>query len=88
VAGVGPSEVAAVLQRGEEVITRQDPRHRYNGGRGDVPGAASPSMVTTPVVAIGEDAIANALAGAAGRRVVLTHVREAWAGLNQGGDIA
>lgn len=33
VAGLRPNEVPAILQKGEEVITRQDPRHRYNGGR-------------------------------------------------------
>jgi hypothetical protein len=32
VAGLRPNEVPAILQRGEEVLTRQDPRHRYNGG--------------------------------------------------------
>ncbi len=30
--GIAGDEVPTVLQRGEEVITRQDPRHRYNGG--------------------------------------------------------
>lgn len=34
VAGLAPNEVPAILQRGEEVLTRQDPRHRYNGGMG------------------------------------------------------
>lgn len=33
VAGLRPNEVPAILQKGEEVLTRQDPRHRYNGGR-------------------------------------------------------
>ncbi|MGV8954043.1 MAG: tape measure protein [Cypionkella sp.] len=41
-------------------------------------------IVTTPIVAIGDDAIANALAGAAGERVVLTHVRANWEGLQRG----
>ena len=34
VAGLRPDEVPAVLQRGEEVITKDDPRHRYNGDSG------------------------------------------------------
>lgn len=32
VAGLAPNEVPAVLQKGEEVLTRADPRHRMNGG--------------------------------------------------------
>ncbi|NMM46572.1 hypothetical protein HH303_18925 [Rhodospirillaceae bacterium KN72] len=36
---VAPGEVPAILKRDEEVLTRSDPRHRYNFGRGS--GAAS-----------------------------------------------
>lgn len=32
VAGLGADEVPAVLKKGEEVLTKNDPRHRYNGG--------------------------------------------------------
>ena len=32
VAGLGPNEVPVIAERGEEVITRSDPRHRFNGG--------------------------------------------------------
>lgn len=32
VAGLKPDEVPAILQRGEEVLTKDDPRHRNNGG--------------------------------------------------------
>lgn len=32
IAGLRPDEVPAVLQRGEEVLTANDPRHRDNGG--------------------------------------------------------
>lgn len=31
---LGPGEVPAILHRGEEVLTRSDPRHRANMGRG------------------------------------------------------
>lgn len=34
IAGLAPDEVPTVLRRGEEVLTRQDPRHRFNGGLG------------------------------------------------------
>jgi tape measure domain-containing protein len=32
VAGLAPDEVPAVLKRNEEVLTEDDPRHRFNGG--------------------------------------------------------
>ena len=32
-AGLRPDEVPAILQKNEEVITRDDPRHTFNGGR-------------------------------------------------------
>lgn len=32
IAGLAPDEVPAVLHRDEEVLTRNDPRHRWNGG--------------------------------------------------------
>lgn len=34
--GLAGGEVPAILQRGEEVLTRRDPRHRMNGGAGGV----------------------------------------------------
>jgi hypothetical protein len=79
IAGLAPDEVPAILRRGEEVITETDPRHRDNGGRGGAGG-----RVTTPIVAIGDDAVANAMAGVAGEDVVITHVRNNWEGLMRG----
>src|SRR5690606_19527794 len=32
IAGLAPDEVPAILRRGEEVLTADDPRHRANGG--------------------------------------------------------
>ncbi|MXV13506.1 hypothetical protein DYQ93_21195, partial [Xanthomonas sp. LMG 8992] len=78
-AGLGPDEVPAVLQRGEEVLTRNDPRHRANGGAGG--GSSAPPSV---VVAIGDNAVADALAGKAGEDGVMAHVRNNWDGLHRG----
>lgn len=39
VAGLAPDEVPTILQRGEEVLTRNDPRHRDNGGLTNEGGA-------------------------------------------------
>lgn len=30
-----PNEVPTILERGEEVLTRKDPRHQYNQGSGN-----------------------------------------------------
>lgn len=79
IAGKEPNEVYAVLERGEEVLAKNDPRHRYNGGM-----SGDRTIVKTPVVAIGDQAIADALAGAAGEHVILTHVRRNWGGLTRG----
>ncbi|MCW0398774.1 hypothetical protein NB688_000588 [Xanthomonas sacchari] len=79
VAGLTSKEVPAILERGETIRTRQQERalqarqaQRSGGDR-----------VTTPIVAIGDDAVANALAGAAGENVVITHVRNNWGTLSR-----
>lgn len=78
IAGLAPDEVPAILQRGEEVLTQQDPRHRNNGGgQGGV-------VVKQPIVAIGDRAVADAMAGAAGEDVTVTHVRNNWEALTRG----
>lgn len=81
IAGLAPDEVPTILQRGEEVITQRDSRHRDNGG---LSAGGGPGMVTTPVVAIGDAEVANAMAGAAGERIVLTHVKANWGALTGG----
>lgn len=45
-------------------------------------GGGGRSVVTTPIVVIGDDAVANAMAGAAGENIVITHVRNNWGALN------
>lgn len=73
-AGLKPNEVPSILERGEEVITRSDSRHRLNGGlSGD--NVSSGMMPLSQVLAIGDDEIANAMAGAAGAKVTLTHIK-------------
>ncbi len=48
IAGLRPGEVPTILQRGEEVLTRDDPRHIFNGagnGQEGVSAAAEPRIV-------------------------------------------
>lgn len=77
IAGLKPNEVPAILERGEEVLTRADARHRNNsGGKGAGRGMAQ-------ILAIGEEQIAKAMAGAAGRETFLTFIRTERATINQ-----
>ncbi len=80
IAGLKPDEVPAILQTGERVLSRRQTA-MYDA---TVAAGSSAGRVTTPIVAIGDDAVANALAGAAGEDVVLTHVRNNWEGLARG----
>lgn len=70
IAGLRPNEVPAILQKGEEVITRGDPRHRNNTGGG---GSGGNSL--SQILAIGDREIASAMKGAAGEEVWVTHLR-------------
>lgn len=73
-------EVAAVLEMGETVRTQQQEKAlqaRLDAGSGNV-------LVKQPIVVIGDRAVADALAGAAGEDIVLTHVRNNWNSLQAG----
>ena len=70
VVGLKPNEVPIIAERGEEMLTREDPRHRANGGKG---GGGDRGL--TQILAIGEDQVARAMAGRAGGDMVLTHIR-------------
>lgn len=73
IAGLRPDEVPAILQRGEEVLSKSDPRNILNGG--GAPAAAAPATPVRNVLAVGDDEIANAMSGAAGESVVLNILR-------------
>jgi hypothetical protein len=62
------NEIPAILQTGERVLSREQNRELSNQAGGQ--------KVLQPIVVLGEAALANALAGAAGREIVLTHVRD------------
>lgn len=72
--GLKPDERAAILQTGEEVLSRDNPRNIMNASRkqGSASAAARP---VKQVLAIGEDQIAQAMQGSAGQDVTLTHIR-------------
>lgn len=78
IAGLAPDEVPAILQQGEEIIKRNDPRHRFNGG-----GQSAPPPTVRQVLTFSEDELAGAMAGTAGEKVVITHIRRNAATLKQ-----
>lgn len=84
IAGLKPDEVPAILQTGERVLSRRQTA-AYDAAVAGASGSGGAGVVTTPIVAIGDDAVANALAGAAGERVVMTHVRNNMEAIQRGG---
>ena len=64
VVGLKPDEVPAILQTGEEVLSRNDPRNRMNGGAG---GGANVQIVNAIDA---ESVVAAGLQGSAGRQII------------------
>ena len=70
IAGLKPGEVPSILMQGEEVLTRDDPRHIMNGGGGGGGGAVK------IVNAFDEgDVISKAMETKAGEKAILNFVR-------------
>ncbi|ALJ12542.1 peptidoglycan DD-metalloendopeptidase family protein [Sphingopyxis macrogoltabida] len=72
-AGLKPNEIPAILERGEEILTRGDPRHALNGG-----GAGEPPVVNIRNININDsvDQLDQALnGGSKGDRVMLNWIR-------------
>ena len=75
IAGLKPDEVPTILKQNEEVLTEDDPRHRFNRKPENGDAGSAQAQPIKQVLAIGEDEIANAIASSAGEKVVLTHIR-------------
>lgn len=69
-AGLKPDEVPAVLRRNEEVLTRDDPRHRFNGGIASAP----PQVTVRNINLFDTQVIGDYLSTSAGEKVVLNVV--------------
>lgn len=70
-AGLAPDEVSATLKKGEEILTEEDPRHRFNLG-GSSSGSKGDRL--TQVLAIGEKQIQEML-NQYGSDATLTHIK-------------
>lgn len=70
--GLAGDEVPAILRRGEEVLTRDDPRHRANGGLGGGMaggGVAIHQTISIDARAVNENGVDGAAADAVGRQM-------------------
>jgi hypothetical protein len=70
VGGLRNDERAAILQTGEEVLARDDPRNILNRNKGGTETAGGDGVPIRNILAIGDDEIANALNSSAGERVM------------------
>lgn len=72
--GLRSDEYRAVLQRGEEVLTDDDPRHIDNLGKGGSGGDGSPNL--KQVLLLDPEAVPNAMQTRSGQKSILTVIRQ------------
>lgn len=72
VVGLQPNEVPAVLQKGEEVLTANDPRHRDNLNGG---GATAQPQAVNITNSIDGQSVVDAFEGNGGDRVIMNVIR-------------
>lgn len=75
IAGLRPNEVPIVAERGEEVLTRRDPRHRDNGGLRGRSGGGGTTLNTKIVNVIDPaEIVTAALATTPGQQVFMNFI--------------
>lgn len=79
-AGFAPNEVPAILKKNEEVLTESDPRHRFNGGMAAAGAGGDTSM---RVVVVDERSVPEAMASAAGEKVIFAAIKNNATALRQ-----
>ncbi|MCK2116533.1 phage tail tape measure protein [Pseudomonas juntendi] len=75
VIGLKPNEVPIIAEKGEEMLTANDPRHRNNIIKGSGVSATGSQPRVTINNVIDAPSIASALEGADGERVIMNHIR-------------
>lgn len=71
IAGLKPDEVPAILQKNEEILTEDDPRHIFNQGA----GGAAPVMAKIINMLDAGDFISEGLASRVGQRTIINFMR-------------
>lgn len=74
VVGLGADEQAAILKKGEEVLTRQDPRNVLNSGT--KAGAASGPTNIRSVLVLDNGLIPQAMQSSDGEAVTMSHIKK------------
>ncbi|RWY67876.1 hypothetical protein EHI46_26285 [Rhizobium leguminosarum] len=74
IAGLRPDEVPTILKRNEEVLTEQDPNHRFNRGK-DKSSEAGGGQPIKQVLVLDQRDLSNAVASSHGEKVVITHIK-------------
>jgi hypothetical protein len=74
-AGLAPNEVPVILEKGEEVLTKQDPRHQDNLGKDGSAsqGGGQTNFMVQPVLS--EEAVLDAMKGTSGQKLLIVHIR-------------
>ncbi len=72
IAGIKPGEVPAILERGEEVLTRDDPRHVANGG--GAAGGQMPEFKIINAIDAG-DFVSQGMNTTPGQKAVMNFIR-------------
>ena len=74
IVGLSPDEVPIIAQKGEEMLTRDDPRHMLNGG-GASEGKSSDGGTTIINTFDPEEVMDRALASRRGAKVLVNAIR-------------
>lgn len=76
VIGLRPREIPIIAERGEEMLTRDDPRHILNGGgRGGTVGSGEPASITVVNAIDAGDFVSKGMNTRVGGRAVLNFIR-------------
>ena len=74
IAGLRPDEVPTILKKNEEVLTEQDPNHRFNRGK-EGSAASGGGQPIKQVLVLDQRDLSNAVASSHGEKVVITHIK-------------
>lgn len=77
VVGLKPNEVPLIGEKGEEMLTKDDPRHRDNLGKNaDNGGGDSGSPIFNVQPVLSEETILDAMKGRAGEKLLIVHINK------------
>lgn len=73
--GLRPNEVPTILERGEEVLTSNDPRHAKNGGKGQQVQQSTPQNIKIVNTIDSGEMVSEGLSTTQGERAILNVLR-------------